>query len=54
MDKDYFLQKSKTYDSGAKRVNSVKNIANGILEKITLNRNDTILDFGSGTGLLSE
>lgn len=54
MNKDYFAQKSKTYESDIKRVSNVKNIANAICEKINFNKNETILDFGSGTGLLSE
>lgn len=54
MNKDYFKHKSKLYDSQTRRVNNVKNIADGILNNIKLSSNDTILDFGSGTGLLSE
>ncbi|MCP4969743.1 MAG: class I SAM-dependent methyltransferase [Arcobacter sp.] len=54
MKRDYFDQKSKIYESDTKRVDNVKNIANAITNKIELQKNDTILDFGSGTGLLTE
>lgn len=54
MKKDYFDEKSKVYESDIKRVDNVKNIANGITNKIRFKKDDIILDFGSGTGLLTE
>lgn len=54
MSKDYFEQKAASYDSDAKRVGNVDNIANSILSSITVKKNMHIMDFGSGTGLLLE
>ncbi|QDF28866.1 class I SAM-dependent DNA methyltransferase [Halarcobacter anaerophilus] len=54
MKDDYFNEKSKIYETDNKRVDNVKNIAESILEKRLLKKSDTILDFGSGTGLLTE
>lgn len=54
MSKDYFEQKAESYDSDAKRVSNVDNIANSILSSIPFNKNMHIMDFGSGTGLLLE
>lgn len=54
MSKDYFEQKAESYDSDAKRVGNVDNIANSILSNISFNKNMHIMDFGSGTGLLLE
>lgn len=54
MNKDYFEQKAESYDSDAKRVSNVDNIANSILSSISFNKNMHIMDFGSGTGLLLE
>ena len=54
MKKDYFHEKSKIYETDNKRVDNVTNIANAIKEKIELDDNHTLLDFGSGTGLLTE
>ena len=50
---DYFKNKSKTYSSDSKRVRNVHNIANGILEKIEYSKDMHLMDFGSGTGLLT-
>jgi len=50
---DYFKEKSKTYSKDSKRVRNVHNIANGILKNITYNDNMHLMDFGSGTGLLT-
>ncbi len=53
--KDYFTEKSKTYENEAARTNNVKNIGEAILEKLTYDKTAThIMDFGSGTGLLTE
>jgi len=54
LSKDYFEQKAESYDSDAKRVGNVDNIANSILSNISFNKNMHIMDFGSGTGLLLE
>ncbi len=54
MSKDFFEQKAESYDSDAKRVSNVDNIANSILSSISFNKNMHIMDFGSGTGLLLE
>lgn len=54
MSKDYFERKAESYDSDAKRVSNVDNIANSILSSIPFNKNMHIMDFGSGTGLLLE
>ena len=51
--KDYFENKSKTYSKDSKRVRNVQTIANGIINKITYTKDMNIMDFGSGTGLLS-
>jgi len=52
-EKDFFKNKSKTYSQDSKRVRNVKTIADGILKKITYTKDMHIMDFGSGTGLLS-
>lgn len=51
--KDYFENKAKDYEKEAPRVNNVKNIADGILKNITFTKEMNIVDFGSGTGLLT-
>ncbi|MEN8186064.1 MAG: class I SAM-dependent methyltransferase [Bacteroidota bacterium] len=50
--KDFFLEKAKNYDKEKKRVDNVTNIANLILKEIEYQKDFSILDFGSGTGLL--
>lgn len=54
LNKDYFELKAENYDSDAKRVSNVDNIANSILNSIKLDKTMHIMDFGSGTGLLLE
>lgn len=54
LNKDYFNEKSKIYESDNKRVDNVKNITDGIIQKDILKKSDIILDFGSGTGLLTQ
>jgi len=52
--KDYFSEKSKVYETEPARVDNVTNIADAILNKLTYNKTTThIMDFGSGTGLLT-
>jgi len=52
--KDYFAHKADIYEENAKRVSNVQNIADGILKKIVYSKDMHILDFGSGTGLLTQ
>ncbi len=52
--KDYFKHKAQTYEQSAKRVSNVQNIANGILKEFSYTKDMHILDFGSGTGLLTQ
>ncbi|WP_333802925.1 class I SAM-dependent methyltransferase [Sulfurospirillum sp.] len=52
--KDYFHEKSKIYETEPARVDNVTNIADAILDKLTYDKTNThIMDFGSGTGLLT-
>ena len=53
MSKDYFAHKSTAYDSNPSRADNVKNIAEGILEAIAYTNDQSIMDFGAGTGLLT-
>jgi cyclopropane fatty-acyl-phospholipid synthase-like methyltransferase len=50
---DHFKHKSKTYSKDSKRVQNVQTIAKGIMDKINYSKQMHIMDFGSGTGLLS-
>ncbi len=50
---DYFKEKSKTYSKNSKRVRNVHNIADGILKNINYTKDMELMDFGSGTGLLT-
>jgi len=50
---DHFKEKSKTYSQDSKRVRNVQTIAQGILNNITYERDMHLMDFGSGTGLLT-
>jgi len=52
--KDYFAHKAHIYESNEKRVSNVQNIADGILKNISYTKEMNILDFGSGTGLLTQ
>ena len=52
--KDFFAHKAKEYEDNEKRVSNVQNIADGILKNITYTKEMSILDFGSGTGLLTQ
>lgn len=51
---DHFIEKARDWDQGSVRVQNAHNIARKILEKIDLNGDEHIMDFGAGTGLLSE
>jgi len=50
---DFFKNKSKTYSKDSKRVRNVQTIAQGMLKNIEYKEHMHIMDFGSGTGLLS-
>jgi len=50
---DHFAHKAKEYEKETRRVDNVNNIANGILEELTYTKDMHIMDFGSGTGLLT-
>jgi len=52
--KDFFAHKAKSYEENAKRVSNVQNIADGILKELSYDKNMNIVDFGSGTGLLTQ
>ncbi|NTV10773.1 MAG: class I SAM-dependent methyltransferase [Zoogloea sp.] len=54
MSKDHFAHKASSFDTNQSRVDNVENIANSILEAVRLDKTMHIMDFGSGTGLLSE
>lgn len=51
--KDLFLEKSKSWDMNSKRVTNAKHIAVSIVNNIALHKEMTVMDFGAGTGLLS-
>jgi len=50
--KDFFAEKAKNYDSEKTRVDNVTNIAKLILKELVYKKDFSIMDFGSGTGLL--
>lgn len=52
MQKDYFKTKARDYDKEKSRTQNVENIAQGILENVSFTKSMSVLDFGSGTGLL--
>jgi len=52
--KDFFAHKAKEYEQNVKRVTNVQNIADGILKEVSYTKDMHILDFGSGTGLLTQ
>ncbi len=49
---DNFKEKSKDWDNKSVRVQNAHTIAKAIKEKITLNKDMHLMDFGVGTGLL--
>ena len=51
--KDYFEHKAQRYEEEVKRVDNVQNIADAILENISYSKTMELMDFGSGTGLLT-
>lgn len=50
--KDFFEQKANTYDSEKSRTQNVSTIAQTILNEVSFSKEMSIMDFGSGTGLL--
>ena len=54
MKKDHFAVRADEYDSTDYRLRYVDEMAQSILERIPMSREMTIVDFGAGTGLLSE
>jgi cyclopropane fatty-acyl-phospholipid synthase-like methyltransferase len=52
--KDFFAHKANEYEENEKRVSNVQNIADAILKEFTYSKDMNILDFGSGTGLLTQ
>lgn len=50
--KDFFSEKAKDYDNEVSRTNNVSTIAKTILKEISFSKEMSIMDFGSGTGLL--
>lgn len=51
--KDYFAEKAGEYDDKKSRTENVDNIAQSILNEISFSKEMHIMDFGSGTGLLT-
>ena len=54
MSKDYFKNKAADYGSDNARVATRHEIADAISQKIKLNKDMHLMDFGSGTGMLLE
>jgi len=54
MKKDHFAVRAVDYDSTEYRLKYVDDMAQSILDRIPLHPEMTIVDFGAGTGLLSE
>ena len=51
--RDFFKNRSKTYSKDSKRVRNIQTIANSMLNTLSYTKDMHIVDFGSGTGLLS-
>lgn len=54
MSRDFFEHKAEIYDRDDNRVSNVENIANTVIERVSLDSEMHLMDFGSGTGLLLE
>ncbi|HIP13552.1 MAG TPA: class I SAM-dependent methyltransferase [Arcobacter sp.] len=52
--KDHFAFKANDYEKDVRRTGNVANIADGILKEFTFTKDQHIMDFGSGTGLLTQ
>lgn len=54
MNRDYFKDKAAAYENDSGRVATRHEIADAISERIKLNSDMSLMDFGSGTGMLLE
>lgn len=54
MNRDYFKDKAAAYENDSDRVATRHEIADAISERIKLNSDMSLMDFGSGTGMLLE
>ena len=52
--KDFFAYKANDYEKDVRRTGNVADIADGILKEITFTKEHHVMDFGSGTGLLTQ
>lgn len=50
--KDFFAEKAKDYDNEKSRTENVSTIAQTILKEVSFSKEMSVMDFGSGTGLL--
>ncbi|WP_269239769.1 class I SAM-dependent methyltransferase [Flavobacterium limnophilum] len=50
--KDFFAEKAKDYDNEMSRTQNVSAIAQTILNEVSFSKEMSVMDFGSGTGLL--
>lgn len=51
---DYFKDSASSWDKASIRVNNAKKIAAAILNQVDISKDAHLMDFGAGTGLLSE
>lgn len=51
--RDYFAEKAKEYDDKKSRTENVDNIAQSMINELSFSKGMNIMDFGSGTGLLT-
>lgn len=54
MSKDYFKDKAESYGNDSDRVATRHEIADAIIKKVPLSSDMSLMDFGSGTGMLLE
>ncbi len=54
MQKDHFVNRANDYDNTSYRLNYIDDMAKAILKYINIDKNMDLLDFGAGTGLLTE
>ena len=50
---DLFEEKAKDWDANERRSSLARAIGNTILDRVALNEQMTVMDFGAGTGLVS-
>jgi len=53
-EKDFFAFKANDYEKDVRRTGNVADIADGILKEVNFTTDDHVMDFGSGTGLLTQ